>query len=109
MAIKGNIIIDQGSTFSTTVSVTDEDDLPINLTGYTANAQMRKHYSSVISYAFDTSIAANTGVITLAMSSNATNSLTAGRYVYDVEITTSGGSVSRLVEGIVTVTPGVTR
>jgi hypothetical protein len=32
-----------------------------------------------------------------------------GRYVYDVEITSSGGTVSRVIEGQVEVMPGVTR
>jgi hypothetical protein len=32
-----------------------------------------------------------------------------GRYLYDVEITSSEGEVSRVVEGVVTVTPGITR
>ena len=45
----------------------------------------------------------------LSMSANTTNSIAAGRYVYDCELTDSNGIVSRLVEGIVTVTPGVTR
>jgi len=33
----------------------------------------------------------------------------AGRYVYDVETTSGSGVVSRIVEGIITVTPEVTR
>jgi hypothetical protein len=32
-----------------------------------------------------------------------------GRYVYDVELTDTSNSISRIVEGIVTVTPQVTR
>lgn len=109
MAIKANLIIDQGSTYQTSVNVTDDDDNPINLSGYTAAAQMRKHYTSVTSYAFTTSISPLIGVVTLSMSSNTTNSIPAGRYVYDCELTDSNGTISRLIEGIVTVTPGVTR
>jgi hypothetical protein len=47
-------------------------------------------------------------VITLGLTANQTSNLVAGRYVYDVELT-EGGEVSRIVEGIVTVTPQVTR
>jgi len=50
------------------------------------------------------------GTVLLTMSSNTTANIAAGRYVYDVEIT--GGeanTVTRVVEGIVTVTPNVTR
>ena len=38
-----------------------------------------------------------------------TNALAAGRYVNDVEMTSSGGGVTRVLEGQVEVTPGVTR
>lgn len=109
MAIKGNIIIDQGSTFQTSINVTDDNDEVIDLSGYSAAAQMRKHYTSSNAYSFNTSISPSIGVVTLSMSSNTTNSIPAGRYVYDCELTDSNGLVTRLVEGIVTVTPGVTR
>lgn len=109
MALKANITIDQGTSFATTIDVTDEDGNVIDLTGFTGAAQMRKHYTSTTAYSFTVSITAVTGEVTLAMTANATNNVAAGRYVYDCELTDSVGTVSRLVEGIVTVTPGVTR
>ena len=109
MALKANITIDQGTTFSTTIDVTDEDGNIVNLTGFTGAAQMRKHYTSPTYYAFTVSVSAITGEVTLSMTANATNNVAPGRYVYDCELTDSNGTVSRLVEGIVTVTPGVTR
>lgn len=108
MATKANLVIDQGSTFSTDLNMTDENGDVINLGGYTANSQMRKWYTSSNSTVFTTTINVATGVITLALSANQTNNLTAGRYVYDVEIN-DGTVTSRVVEGIVTVTPQVTR
>lgn len=109
MATKANLVIDQGSTFSTDLNMTDDNGDPMNLTGYTAASQIRKWYTSVSpSATFSSSINANTGVITLSLTSAQTNNLVAGRYVYDVELTT-GSVVSRIVEGIITVTPQVTR
>lgn len=107
MAQKINITIDQGTTFNTSFIVADENDELIDFTGYTANSQMRKSYSSSTSYAF-TVAASNAGVVTLSMSANTTNSISAGRYVYDVEVENAGVR-SRIAEGIVTVTPQVTR
>ena len=46
MAIIANIFIDQGADFSITVNVADVDGTTLNLTGYTAAAQMRKTYES---------------------------------------------------------------
>jgi hypothetical protein len=109
MATKANLVIDQGSTYSTDLSLTDENGDPLNLNGYSANSQIRKWYSSTNAAAtFATTINTTSGVITLGLTANQTSNLVAGRYVYDVEIT-DGGEVSRIVEGIVTVTPQVTR
>lgn len=109
MAIKANITIDQGADFSTTIDVTDEDGNAVNLSGFTGAAQMRKHYTSSNSTDFTVGIDAVLGTVTLSMSSDVSANLASGRYVYDCEITDSSGIVTRLVEGIVTVTPNVTR
>lgn len=109
MAIKANIVIDQGTTFQTSINVTDENDDVVTLTGYSASAQMRKHYTSSNSFSFTTAISPSLGVVTLSMTANTTNTITPGRYMYDCELTDPNGAVTRLVEGIVTVTPGVTR
>lgn len=109
MATKSNLVIDQGSTFSTDLTLTDENGDPIDLVGYTANSQIRKWYtSSTPSATFTTAINTQIGVITLSLTANQTSNLVSGRYVYDVEIN-SGAEVSRIVEGIVTITPQVTR
>lgn len=112
MAAKANIIVDQGTTFSTQVTVTSANGSPLSLAGYTASAQLRKHYASANSTSFSVAIASNsqTGVITLELPASTTQTLAAGRYVYDLEIYNSGNTVvTRVVEGIVTITPGVTR
>ena len=108
MALKANIVIDQGSDFSTTIDVTDDNGSPIDLSTYTGAAQMRKHYTSSNSTSF--AVAVSNGVVTLSMSAAISNEVVPGRYVYDLELTdTSSNTVSRLVEGLVTVTPQVTR
>ena len=57
-----------------------------------------------------TTIAADplTGVVTLSLTPAQTTALSDGRYVYDLEITSSTGEVTRVIEGIITVTPQVT-
>ncbi len=109
MAIKANIVVDQGSSFSTSINITDTSDTVIDLTGYTGAAQMRKHYTSSNSTPFVVNIMPADGEVRLSLTANTTTALVAGRYVYDVELTDSNGVVSRIVEGIVTVTPNVTR
>lgn len=109
MAIKANIVIDQGADFATTINLTDEDGDIIDLTDFTGAAQMRKHYTSVTAYEFTVNISEASGEVTLSMTANTTDNIPAGRYVYDCELTDDNGVKSRIVEGIVTVTPGVTR
>ena len=107
MATKADLVVDQGSTYNTSVSLFDQYGEPLFLAGYTCAAQIRKWYTSSNSISFGTALA--NGVITLSLSSNQTGAMTAGRYVYDVELTDASNNVSRVLEGIVTVTPQVTR
>lgn len=109
MAIRGNIVIDQGSDYEFKVNVENINNVPADLTGYTAAAQMRKYYTSSRAYDFDTQVDANNGIVILAMSANTTNTITPGRYLYDCELTSADGVITRLIEGIVTITPQVTR
>ena len=109
MALKANLVIDQGSTYSVILDLTDENGDIFDLSGYSVNSQVRKWYTSSNAAAtFTSSINAASGELLLSLSSEQTGNLVAGRYVYDVEIEISG-MVSRIVEGIVTVTPQVTR
>lgn len=109
MAIKANLVIDQGADFSTTIDVTDDDGNVVDLTGYTGAAQMRKHYTSSAQTAFTVTVSPQLGEVTLSMNSETTNALVPGRYVYDCELRSSSNVVSRLIEGLVTVSPQVTR
>ncbi len=110
MASISNIFIDQGATFTTTVTVTDANGDAVNLSGYSVAAQIRKTFLSSTATAFTASISnASSGEITISLSPTQTAALEAGRFVYDVVITASGGTKTRVVEGQVTVNPSVTR
>jgi len=110
MAIIANIFIDQGTDFSITVDVTDTSGGALNMSGYSAAAQIRKTYgSSTVSSTFTTSIAEVTGQVTLSLTDTQTTALESGRYVYDLNVTSGGGQTTRVVEGQAIVTPGVTR
>jgi len=110
MAIISNLTIDQGSTFSVDIDVTDADGDALNLTNYTVKGQMRKTYTSSTATTFESEITnATGGIVTISLTATTTNGLKAGRYVYDVEITSPTSVVTRIVEGQVEVTPGVTQ
>ena len=52
---------------------------------------------------------ASGGEITLTMTNSTTSGIEEGIYVYDIEITSGAGSVTRILQGNVTVSPEVTR
>lgn len=109
MTTTTNFEIQQGSTFSRTMTIVDSDKNPLNLTAYTLTGQLRKNYSSIESVAFNIIVTnALTGKITLNINSTVTNTLLFPKYVYDVEIN-GNGNVYRILEGVITVSPNVTR
>jgi hypothetical protein len=111
MGAKANILIDQGADYSTSLTVTEDDGTATDLTGYTGAGQIRKHYASASAYDFVVTFSADrsNGVVTLSLGRAVTETIEAGRYVYDVEITSSANNRTRLVEGIATITPQVTK
>ncbi len=106
---KVNLNIEQGSTFRTSITMRDDDDEVIALTGYTGTAMLRKHPASVNSHSFVVNIAESNGVVTLSMTANTTANIMPGRYMYDCKLVDSTGDVSRVVSGIVEVSGQVTR
>ena len=109
MATRVNIIIDQGTDFSTTVNLTDSAGTNLNLTGFSAASQIRKTHSSSNSTAFTCTITTANSTLTLALNNSVTAAMTPGIYVWDAELTASDGTISRILEGMVTVTPEVTK
>lgn len=108
MATKNNIVIDQGTTFTLTVTLTNDDGTAKDLSDYTIASQMRKSYYTSTYTAFTTDKVNLTGELTISLTATQTSALKAGRYVYDIEIEDSTETV-RVLEGIVTVTPEVTK
>jgi hypothetical protein len=110
VATISNLYVDQGSFYRTYVTVAGTDGVALDLTGYTAAAQMRKSYSSSVSYNFQISISNPTqGRVRIELSSTQSRNIPAGRYLYDLEVTDSNGEKLRVIEGIVTINPEITK
>lgn len=110
MAVVANITVDQGSLFDSTIDVEDAGGNPADLTGYSARGQIRKTYTSSTAVDFTTAVTdPSNGKIKITLSGTQTANMKPGRYVYDVEVVSSGGSITRVVEGQLEVTPRVTR
>lgn len=109
MAGYSELTIEQGATYTTEVIITEPSGDPKDLSNYTASSQMRKSYYSNTAVSLNATVVNPTsGVISIGLTAAQSSNVTPGRYVYDVIITTNG-VVTRVVEGIVTVIPSVTR
>lgn len=110
MAAVKNLYIDQGSDFSAQITIYDDNNSPWNLTGYTGAAKIRKSYYSTNYVNFTVSFNAvrTTGIVILELSASQTSIMEQGRYLYDVVLSDSSGKKTRVIEGIVTINPGVT-
>lgn len=115
-AAQHDLVVEQGASYSQSIIwKTGSPATAVNLTGYSARCQFRTSISaSTAALSLTTengriALTANTGTITLSINAADTSALAAGRYVYDLELVSSGGQVTRLMEGIVTVSAEVTR
>jgi hypothetical protein len=84
---------------------------PVDLTGYTAQMQI-KAFPLAPAVLYDASadlvLGGTAGSITLTISASDTETFTWWQGVYDLLLTSAGGQVTRLLSGLVTVSPAVT-
>lgn len=98
------------ATFSTKINVEDTNGDAVNLFGYSAASQIRRsYYSSSANNLTATITGIANGEITLSMTAANTATLTPGRALFDLVITSPEGTKTRVVEGIVNILPGVTQ
>jgi len=109
VTVKTNLIVNQGADFSNTISITVSNGDVWNLTDYTGEAQLRKHYSSNSYHTLTVNIAESNGAITLSLTAVQTANIDQGRYFYDCLVTSSENAVYCVIEGVITVLPGITR
>lgn len=109
MAQVQNIYIDQGTTFTFSLAVSDQFGNPKDLSDYNVASQMRKSYytNSFIDFTAEVSSPLD-GEITISLTPEQTRALKAGRYVYDIEAENTEETI-RVLEGIVVVNPEVTK
>jgi hypothetical protein len=105
------LTVDQGATFESTLDLTNDDGSAINVAGYVFSGQIRKSYYSANATAnliITVSSAAN-GNLVISLNSATTTNIKAGRYLYDVKMTSPSNTITRIVEGVITITPQVTK
>jgi hypothetical protein len=109
MSGKYNIVAEQGATFNLNFRV-ETDGTPWNLSDYTFAMQVRRSSSSNTTLLNITSATLTAiGQVSVTVPATTMNSVPAGRWVYDIELTSSGDEVTRILEGRFIVTAQVTQ
>lgn len=112
MATTFDIHVDQGSDVRVPIAFID-DFSELDLTGFSARMELRPSASSkkVVDRLTteDSRISIEKETLTLFWPHEITESLSAGRYVYDLELVSAGGEVSRVLSGRVQVCKEVTQ
>jgi hypothetical protein len=119
-----NVVIGQGETFNPTLTYRDDNSALVDLTSFTARMHVRESYAaSTIALTLTTenggiTLGGVAGTIALFASATDMAALTVPdspgtpprkEYVYDLELVSGAGIVTRLVRGKFTVTREVTR
>jgi hypothetical protein len=113
LSAKYNLVCDQATTFNFVFSI-NNNNTPLNLTGYTGVMTVRPFVG-----ASTTTVVASTangrmtlggiaGTVTVLIDATTTGAIGAGRYAYDL-VLTSGTTVTRYLEGKFIVTGAVTQ
>ncbi len=103
--------LDQGTDFNFDLDLADDNGVAIDITNYAFSSTIRKsYYSSGIAANLTVTIlnAAN-GSLTFTLNAATTSNVKAGRYLFDVKQVDNVNTTTRLVEGIITVNPQVTK
>ena len=106
-----DLYLEQGTTFTTNLTLDDNYGNPYNLSGFTIKSQARRsYYSANATITFTSSIydGAN-GIIQLSANAATTANVPAGKLVYDVLIKDTANTTTRVLEGQIIVSPSVTR
>ncbi len=110
-----HFIIEQGATFGQTLTLKDASNTVINLTGFSGAMSLRENPDAASSILDLTTangrmtMGGSAGTVVLAVSASDTNGLTASDGVFDLEITSGAGIVTRLIEGTYSVRRNITR
>ena len=104
-----NIAIDAGEDFTQDYTLSETGGKVIDLSGYRAKAQIRKHPDSKTAIDFSIGFSnRTTGVLNLSIPRWTTSLLKPGRYVYDIMIVKSDDKKEIVVEGSALVRAGIT-
>lgn len=105
-----NIVVEQRADYSLELTITDDQDAPVVLVGYTAKAEIRQDWDKPLLTAFNVQITdAAQGTLLLTLTADQTKRLPPDGAKYDVLLKSQTGQHKRVMQGSIRVSPSVTR
>lgn len=107
MASVVNLFVDQGSDYTLTLTVKDDDGNATDITNYTVEAYFQKWTGSNQVYKFTPTITdATNGKLQIALKGSVSDDIPSGRYSYDVVINNAANDITRrVIQGSLVLNP----
>lgn len=110
MAYRYDLRVEQGATLALDIECLDDAGKPMDLTGCTTAAQIRyRHVDPNPAAVFTAALSETPGLVSLKLPASQSGALTKSAGFWDVELTFPDGTVQRLAEGKVAISPEVTK
>lgn len=112
--VEKNYTVPQGADFPIRMRYL-VSNVPVNLSGATIRGAIRKHPSDATATINFTSANSNvyldvaTGYFGINLVASATTAIEPTKYYYDIEVVLPSGDVTRAMQGIITLTPEITK
>ena len=107
MASVVNLFVDQGSDYTLTLTVKDDDGNATDLTGYAVEAYFQKWTGATQLYKLTPTVTdAPAGKVQIALKGSVSDDIPSGRYSYDVVINHASNDITRrVIQGSLVLNP----
>ena len=111
MTTRTNLYVDQGTDFLVSLDLKEETGADYGISGNQYFCNVAKLYSTSVNFSVDLSV--NTSdpandLLDFYISADKTKDLEPGKYTYDIMMVDAGGSISKIMEGLIFILPSRT-
>lgn len=111
MTTRTNLYVDQGTDFLVSLDLIEETGADYGISGNQYYCDVAKLFSTSVKFSVELTVGADdTGndVLEFYISAAKTKDLEPGKYTYDIMMVESGGSITKIMEGLIFILPSRT-
>ena len=107
---RANMYVDQGTDYFVNLELISDDGEPFVAAGFTFFCDVKKLYSSTITFSAEcTLVEGIDNSFDLFIDPDLTKNVEPGKYQYDIFMRGTGGSLDKILEGLLFVVPSITK